>query len=151
MQFIIFKIANFIFGIQQNCVYKIMPVPEMKEIDSDVPDYFYGYFDFRGEVIPAIELGTKLNIARERPYSDRRVLLTDINNIRVALLADKVLHILSVSEDELFAHPTNRYIKNDIIQMVLTDKKSGAGVVFILDEENIFTSADCNYIKRVKS
>ncbi len=77
---IVFRLSGQVYGVRASCVREIIWLPELTAL-TEVPEYIAGVFNYRGRVIPVMDLNLVMGYAPERAYNlaDRLIVLTRDN------------------------------------------------------------------------
>lgn len=102
-RFLCFKIANDEFAIPLLTVKQVIGMPEVTTVPQ-VPNYFLGIMNLRGQVISIIDLRVKLGIkAQDTP--EKSVIIIDLDSHSIGLVVDEVNSVLSPSQDQMSPPP----------------------------------------------
>ncbi|HEX5379509.1 MAG TPA: chemotaxis protein CheW [Phenylobacterium sp.] len=69
------------------------------------PPFVHGMINLRGVILPVVDLGSRLGLARTQPDSSSVVVVAQIHGRQVGLLVDAVCDILLVTENMLQETP----------------------------------------------
>lgn len=97
LQLVGFKINNEEFGTE---ILKVREINKMDHITKtpNAPDFVEGIINLRGEVIPVINLRTRLGFPRKEADKLTRIIVVDLNNKPVGFIVDEVLEVLRIPE-----------------------------------------------------
>ena len=146
--FLSFKIGNEIFAVT---VHKVLEVLQKQHITviPNAPEYIKGVFNFRGNIIPAIETRLKFGLP-ERDVNEKYVIIVfDVQlaekRMVVGAVADSVRDVISFEESQIQAVPELGISYNtEFLRGML---KSGDGFTMILDIDKVFSQAEINILK----
>ena len=99
----------FYVGDQEYCI-DIMSLREIRGWSTptklpDSPEYVTGIINLRGSVLPIIDLAKRLDLPSTEPTERSVVMITQIGEQIVGLLADAVSDILVIDENNIQAPP----------------------------------------------
>ncbi len=86
---------------------EIFPLP-------DTADFVCGVINYSGEVIPVLDLKKILKLPDLITPSDRKIIISRINELKVGFLADRVAGNLEISQKQLL-FDSNRVKESDFI------------------------------------
>lgn len=102
-RFLCFKIANDEFAIPLLTVKQVIGMPDVTVVPQ-VPSYFLGIMNLRGQVISIIDLRTKLGI-KSVDTAEKSVIIIDLDSHSIGLVVDEVNSVLSPSQDQMSPPP----------------------------------------------
>jgi len=142
-KYLTFNLGNQPFGIEILTVREIIKMCPMSEFPNS-PNFIKGVITLREDVIPIINLKTKLGFS-DSDYDDRSVIIVlDIRQNRKAISAgimvDAVHNVSDISADNLEEPPTYAGINN--IDYILAMVKSEGKITMLIDIEKIIGSKD---------
>ena len=114
------EFVTFIIGEQEYCI-DIMSLREIRGWTPatalpDSPDYVKGVINLRGSVLPIIDLAKRLDLASAEPSERSVVMITQIGDQIMGLLADAVSDILTI--DPTTIQPTPEMSKEGGVSFV---------------------------------
>lgn len=112
-KYVIFKLNEEYYGIPIENVLSIEKVIETTRIPN-APDYINGVINLRGEVIPIVNLKTKLGMEEDNLSRNSRVIVVTENEIVVGLAVDSSSEVLEIDKENIDKPPTaedNQYIE----------------------------------------
>jgi purine-binding chemotaxis protein CheW len=98
-QFIIFSLGEERFGVQINAVQEIIKPQEVTKLPR-TDDFIEGIIDLRGEVIVIVDLEKRLQI-EAKEESDQRIIIVEVDGIKVGLTVDDASEVLRINEDNI--------------------------------------------------
>ena len=149
--FLTFIIENEELAVE---VTKVIEVLRNQEI-FDVPkteDYIAGIINFRGEVLTVVDMRKKINLAKTSILKKIVIIVFDLNfdnkKIRVGAIADKVLNVININENEIKPVPEfGNYYNPEYLKGAI---KTNDSFAMILDIEKIFSFKDVEIIDKIK-
>lgn len=138
-----FRLGIEVFAIN---VLKVINILEMCQITKipKAPEFMKGVINFRGTVLPVIDLRTKFGLPRENETIDTSIIVLSIDEkgetILVGTLVDAVKEVLELKIDEITASPTigTKYNSGFIEGMWRTGEK----FIMILDIDKVFSTEE---------
>lgn len=104
LEVLVFKVANFTFGINVAKVREVLPTAAITSLPKAHPS-IRGVFKLRNQVIPCVSLVDHLGITPNSDLSESTMILTDLNQQQTAFLVDEVERIHRLSWKNILAVP----------------------------------------------
>ncbi len=102
--FILFELADTIYGIQSQIVQQMEMVERITPVPN-TPDFVEGLVFSRGQVIPAIDLRVRFGF-KKIPYDTRsRLIVIHTSNRTVGLIADTAREFVTISSNIIMPPP----------------------------------------------
>ncbi|MBX2987249.1 MAG: chemotaxis protein CheW [Bdellovibrionaceae bacterium] len=130
-----------------------IPLAQVKEVIAmtnitslpNSPAHFKGVLDLRGQVIPIIDLRSKLNLKDPRVGSDTPIVILDLAPLSLGIIVDSVDSVLAVRPEEISDNPEiGTSIKTSYLNgIVKRDKK----LVLILNIRATLDLEDLSILK----
>jgi purine-binding chemotaxis protein CheW len=121
------------FGIDVSAVREIRGWQQTTPLPN-ASDHILGVINLRGAIVPVIDLRQRLGLGPTEISRASVVIVTDIGDRLIGVLADSVSDIVDVSETELHAAPT---IDGHGDELVRTLAVKGSSVVALLELPSI--------------
>ena len=136
-QYVLFKLGKEYYGIDIHNVQTIEKVIDITRVPHS-PNYVEGVINLRGEIIPVINLRTRLNLENVQVTSDSRIIITKCDEIIVGLLVDSSSEVIKLDEIQLEDAPkVSENISEKNIKGIGKDKDR---IIILLDIEGILQS-----------
>lgn len=119
------------YGIDASLVVEVVPVPLLTRVPGS-PPWLSGVGNWRGRVLPVIDLRPLLDIAVTPLASSGRVVVVRSGEVEVGIVADAVQGLLEVPDEHDPAPVTLSGEAADLV-VGLADEASAAGPVALLD------------------
>jgi purine-binding chemotaxis protein CheW len=100
IQVVVFDLDGSEYAIPIHAVREILRVPRIGRVPH-APENVRGVINVRGQILPVIELRTRLGLEPLDPGSQARVLVVESGDRVAGLLVDRVRHVLRIPEDTL--------------------------------------------------
>jgi len=137
--FLSFKIGNETFAVS---VHKALEVLEKQHITvvPNVPEYVNGVINFRGKIIPVIDVRLKLNLLKRSADAKYVIIVMDINienrKMIIGCLVDSVQNVVALDDEEILNVPELGFNYNtEFIKGMFKEKN---GFIIILNIDNVF-------------
>ena len=65
------------------------------------PPYIKGVINLRGDIIPVMELRTRLDIPEIEKDDDTRIIIIDVNKISYGIIVDSVSEVIEIDEAQI--------------------------------------------------
>ncbi len=142
-KYLSFPVSNELYGIPIHVVQEIIDIPHSVSGVPNCPAYVEGVFNLRGHILPLIDLRDRLNLDKYE-LSDRAcVIVVQISNEQreatIALTVDDVPQVINVHDKQIDSSSGVGGVNQD---MILGFGKTDAGVVILIDIDNIFHELD---------
>ncbi|WP_413300407.1 chemotaxis protein CheW [Bacillus sp. 1P10SD] len=99
---IAFKLGNEEYGLNIDYVQSIERLSHITRVPN-VPHYVKGVTNLRGNVIPIIDLQSKLELGEAQYTENSRVIIVKYENIELGLIVEKTSNVFNVSSDAIEA------------------------------------------------
>lgn len=115
-QIVVFELEHQQYGIDIMKVIEIIGYQEVRYV-PEVPDYIEGIINLRGEIYPIFNFRNRFHMPENPMDKNNKIILTNLDNIKVGFVVDNVCEILSIDESEIELTPNiltrynNKYIK----------------------------------------
>jgi purine-binding chemotaxis protein CheW len=138
LQLVSFKMGNEEFGIDILNVKEIIRMLNITKIPNS-PVYMEGIINLRGQVIPVIDLRTKLGMPKRKADTDTRIVVVDIEGRTVGFLVDAVSEVLRIPKNITEAPP-------EITTGINSEYITAVGKL----EDRLLTMIDLNKVMLIK-
>lgn len=145
-QYVIFKLDNEEYGVDIMHVKEISEYTECTKVPNS-PTFISGIINYRGSVVPIINLREKFELAPANITSDTRIIIFALDDKQIGLLVDDASQVLTINENDIEAAP-------NIIMSSEEKFISGIGkiqnrMIIILDLENLLSDDDKKRIEQI--
>ncbi|MFN8370625.1 MAG: chemotaxis protein CheW [Bacteriovoracaceae bacterium] len=115
---------------------EVIPVPETT-IVPNVPQYFVGIMNLRGQIISIIDLRKRLKIEMKKSNKEEAVVIVDLKGISIGLVVDSINKVLTISLSEINEIPE---VSNQInTKYIIGVYKHNEKLTMMLDLESILS------------
>lgn len=130
-QYVTFQIGNEYYGIGVNTVQEIIRYRKPTKVFNANP-IISGVINFRGDVIPIIDMHIKFNLEPFEYDSYTVIIVVEVESKTMGLIVDRVSDIITVTKDEI------KVVDNEFAEDMKTEYLSGIAniddrVVMILE------------------
>lgn len=99
------KIHESLFCFELSWVLRVVLLASLKEI-PEAPPYYLGLLNLQGEAVPVLDLGERIGVAREAPYSlQTAIIIIQDGKNKYGLVVDRVEGTVQCSETALGEKP----------------------------------------------
>ncbi len=136
-QIVCFDIGTERYGLdilQVQEFYKLSKITRLPQSQ----DFIMGVIDFRGRVMPIVDLSKKFGIRGSNVSENSRAIVIDIDGKFVGLAIDSVSHVVKVDSKDI--EPPPPVVKGISGRYIVGIAKIDEGFVVILDINQIFSS-----------
>lgn len=133
-QYVLFKLGKEYYGIDIHNVQTIEKVFDITRVPH-APYYVEGVINLRGEIIPVINLRSRLNLDSMEITHDTRIIITKYDEMIVGLLVDSSSEVIKLDEIQLEDAPNiSENISHNNIKGIGKDQER---IIILLDMEGI--------------
>ena len=129
-KYVTFKIGKEYYGLPIENVLSIEKPSKTTRIPN-APDYVIGLINLRGDVIPVVDLRTKLGMEKKQVDKDSRIIIIKEKEMVVGLMVDSSKDVLDIDEENVDKPPTDE--SNTIIDYISGIGKKDERLIFILN------------------
>ncbi len=98
-QFLTFSLAGRPYGVPLGQVAEITPTQKLSHIPH-MPKSVEGLLDIRGQVLPVINLRSRLGLPEDAALVPENIIILDLEGHRVGILVDHVLSVVTASHED---------------------------------------------------
>lgn len=103
-RFLLFHIDGKVYSLMLRYVIEIIAMQDITYLPG-IAYYIKGIINLRGKVVPVISTRAKLNIP-EQPYDDKTcIIVIEIQEMMVGLIADGISDVIAVDSSQMAAPP----------------------------------------------
>ncbi|MBP7175704.1 MAG: chemotaxis protein CheW [Thermoclostridium sp.] len=99
-QFVVFRLGNEEYGAD---IIKVTVIERMLNIARvpTTPAYIRGVINLRGDIIPVMDLRSRLGLPEKADDEETRIIIFDINKIIFGTIVDSVSEVLQLEESKI--------------------------------------------------
>jgi purine-binding chemotaxis protein CheW len=114
-QIVVFELGTEHFGLNIASVESIIKMQSIRKLPQ-APGYLEGITNLRDQVLPVIDLHTRLCLPAQATDKDSRIIVVNLAGTKVGMIVDGVSEVLTVSDHTVEPPPTiAATIKTDFI------------------------------------
>lgn len=142
-RYLCFRVGQEEFAIPLLSVKQVIALPEITPVPQ-VPNYFLGIMNLRGQVISVLDLRLKLGV-RAGESSEKSVIIFDLESHCLGLVVDEVESVLTVDPAQLSAPPDlGRSAAGEFITSICRHEDR---LVLMVDIVRMLSKEDRNAVK----
>lgn len=104
-QYVVFKLGKGEFGIDIMNVKEIGPYEESISLPN-TPSFIEGVINYRGNVIPIINLKNRLSLGQAEVTKDTRIIVISLDEKEVGFIVDEASQTVRLSDDNIDPAPS---------------------------------------------
>jgi purine-binding chemotaxis protein CheW len=129
-QLVIFELAEESFGLNIADVESIVKMQDIT-IVPHAPDFVQGVTNLRGTVLPVIDLRKRFGLPEVAFTPDTRIVVVDINGVKVGIIVDAVAEVLRVSDEEI--EPPSPFVTTAASAFITGIAKIDSRLIILVD------------------
>lgn len=147
MEYLIFDLAEEMFGIPVNQVREIMQLPGIHSIPN-APDFIEGVITLRGHSVAVMDLRKRFGLPTQVKNPSRHVIVVRLKPMILSLLVDRVHNVLEVSSAQIdsSADVINGYLAGEMVAGIA---HAGDKVVILLDLAKVLNPQEQKEMKSI--
>ncbi|MCK9444224.1 MAG: chemotaxis protein CheW [Tissierellaceae bacterium] len=147
-QYVVFKLDRGEFGIDIMNVKEIGPYEESISLPN-APSFIEGVINYRGNVIPIINLKKRLNIGEDNITKDTRIIVITLNEREVGFIVDEASQTVRVRDEQI--DPAPSFI-GGVDQKYITGvgKLDEKRLLILIDLEKILSDDEIEEIEKLE-
>lgn len=135
LEIVIFAVGDGAYGINVAKVECIIPAQNVTKVPNSNPNV-KGITNYRGRVIPVLDLTKTLDISCNKPANERLFILININNCDFAVEISSVMRIKRLSWNEI-EKPSNLILSQNNTPITGVIRTEDYGIILMLDFEKL--------------
>ena len=135
-EYLTFSLGDEQYGVDILKVKEIRGWENLREM-HDVPEYIKGVLDFRGVIVPIVDLRLRFGIAKVEYLATTVIIIlsTDNENSMMGIVVDAVSDVLSIKQNDMKKAPSlGSKIKTDYILGMVSGEQ---GMIMLVDSEKL--------------
>lgn len=143
-QYVVFKLNKEEFGIDIMNVKEIIPYQKSTQIPNS-PNFIEGVINYRGNVIPIINLNKRFKLNTEEITGDTRIIVINIEEKEIGFVVDEASQTLRLEKEQIDPTPD---IISDVDRRYITGvgKIDESRLLILLDLEKVLTDREIEEI-----
>lgn len=104
-QYVVFRLGETQFGVAIGQILRIVRLTPITRVPR-APHFLEGVINYRGQVVPVVDLKKRLALPGEEEYGDAaRILIVELEDQPIGMLVDAVVRILRLPDDSIAPPP----------------------------------------------
>lgn len=138
VQLVSFLLGKEEFALEIDHVREIIRYPEIVKVPN-VPAYVSGVISLRDALMPIIDLRIKLDTGNDEITDSTRIIVVDVNKIRIGLVVDRVYEVSRISKDIILPPPQALSHASGERLQGIARLDGGKRIIMLLDPREIMT------------
>lgn len=138
--YLTFRLASELYAVPLDSVSEIAPYPAQIARVPTAPPWLRGLFNLRGQVVPALDLCTKLGFASSQPSQRSCALIMRVQvealDFVAAMIVDRVEDLTEIEPTQIEAPPA--FGSGLKVECLLGTVRRGESIVCVLDLPRMF-------------
>jgi purine-binding chemotaxis protein CheW len=135
-QLVIFELGDERFGVDIASIESIIKMQELTRVPNS-PGFVKGVTNLRGVVVPVIDLRSRFGLEEVKPTRETRIVITNLEGIKVGMVVDSVSEVLTISTDII--DPTPAMVSSVEAEFVNGIARFEDHLVILLDLVRVLT------------
>jgi purine-binding chemotaxis protein CheW len=136
-QLVIFELANEYYGVDIASVESIIKMEAITVVPQS-PSFVEGVINLRGSILPVVDLHKRFKLASGEAGKDARIVVVNIDGVKVGMVVDGVSEVLRVSEDAV--EPPPPMVTNIDSAFITGIAKINGKLVIMLDLNRVLST-----------
>lgn len=128
-EYVIFRLANESYGVAIEHVENIEKHTSITRVPY-TKEYISGIINLRGNIIPVIDVRKRLGIKTTEAFKDSRIMIVNIDELKVGLLVDFSSEVLQLSDENIEPAPKSLGAESNYIVNV---GKDNGRIIMLVD------------------
>lgn len=146
MLMLIFYAGNNRYALEIRRVVEVLPVVALTKLQQN-SEYFAGLFNYRGDIVPVLDVCQILQGYACKPYLSTRIIIVNyqVENTEfkfLGLMAERATEILNYGEAK-FANAESHLNKSSAFGKIILDEQ---GMIQCLQVESLVSETQTNYL-----
>lgn len=147
-QYVIFKLEKEEYGVDVMHIQEISEYIKCTEVPNS-PGFIEGIINYRGNIVPVINLHNKFDINPIVITEDTRIIIFGLDGKQVGLLVDNASQVITINDDDIEEPPS--IIMASGQKFIGGLGKTQDSIVIILDLENILSEAEKKELEQIEN
>ncbi len=146
-QYVIFKLEKEEYGVDVMNIQEISEYIECTGVPNS-PDFIEGIINYRGNIVPVVNLHNKFDINPVVITGDTRIIVYGLDGRQIGLLVDSASRVLTISDDNIEKPPS--IITASGQKFIDGIGKLEDGIIIILDLKNLLSDEEKKELEQIK-
>jgi purine-binding chemotaxis protein CheW len=134
IQLCTFYINDHLFGIEVDRIQEVIKNHQMTPVPL-APSFVGGLINLRGQIVMAIDLKDKMNLAKTLGYTSQMNIVLRHGDSLISLLVDSVGDVISVSPEQIESE--QHHLPQEISKLITGICKTENALLMVLDPEQL--------------
>ncbi|MCE1254274.1 MAG: chemotaxis protein CheW [Anaerolineae bacterium] len=143
-QLVVFELGDENFGVDISAVESIIKMQELTKVPH-APGFVEGVTNLRGIVLPVIDLRKRFGMPKDEGTKDTRIVVTNVDNVKVGMIVDSVSEVLTIPENVVEATPP--MISSIDTAFITGIAKLDNRLIILLDLSKVLSSKEQNSLQ----
>jgi len=150
LQLVGFKLGDEDFGVDILSVQEINRVTEITQIPS-TPDFVKGVINLRGNVIPVIDLRSRLGMPEKEHNKQTRIIVADVGERTIGLIVDAVSEVIRMDSNLVEPPPELIVGSDDKGNYIKGVGKLDDKLLMLLDISSMFSKQEQEQLSELRN
>jgi purine-binding chemotaxis protein CheW len=144
---VVIKLHNEQFGID---IHQVRSIERLQSITAipQTPPYVKGIMNFRGNVIPVIDLCQRLSMESSSYTDQTRLVVVTVKEIDVGLIVDAANEVMDINGEQI--QPTPTITQEKKINFLYGIAKLENQILILLDVEKLLSNDDVIHLEQLE-
>lgn len=133
---LVFSLQSSLYAVEAHVVREILWLPELTPIE-EAPAYIVGVFNFRGKIVPVMDLHIRFGHASQRYRLTDRVIVLEHAGLLMGIIVNDVHDVRSISTEEIEAVTTYGQEGETRSRFIASVAKVEEDLIMLLHLENL--------------
>lgn len=143
-QLVVFELGDENFGVDISSVESIIKMQELTKVPH-APGFVEGVTNLRGIVLPVLDLRKRFSMPQIEESKDTRIVVSNIEGIKVGMVVDSVSEVLTVPESII--EPTPPMISSVDTTFITGIAKLENRLIILLDLNRVLSTKEQNLLQ----
>lgn len=134
LQTVVFRLDQNEFGIDIAKVREIDRLVKITRVPR-VPAHVEGIINLRGQLVPVVDLRTRLGLPRATPTKAARIIVAEIGSRSIGMIVDEVREVVRIPLDQI--DRSERVLEGFASEYIGALGKADGRLIVLLDLENV--------------
>ncbi|MGE5423519.1 MAG: chemotaxis protein CheW [Ignavibacteriales bacterium] len=145
VQMVSFYLGREEFALEIENVREIIRFPEIVKVPN-VPGYIRGVISLRDSLLPIVDMRIKLETGDDSVTDSTRVVVIDVQNVRIGLVVDKVFEVTRIPKDCIFPPPQGIGGESRERLKGIARLDGGKRIIMLIEPTDIMTTEELSTI-----
>ena len=135
------------YAVDALAVRETVRLPEITPVE-EAPPYIAGVINFRGRVIPVLDLNIRFGRTPERYRLTDGIIIVEAGGRQTGLIVNDVHDVLTILPDELDPPPYPAETGDPLPRFVIGEARMGEEIIMVLDHDKLCGSTELPHMPR---